>query len=268
MNMKKIFSKVKDFLKKKKDEASNRHDSLYIAKNNKQAKELGVDPKIVCLTDHNSHVAEQYRLLRTNIQSQFKDKPLKTILITSALRGEGKTTTSANVASLFARHYEGKRVLLVDCDLRRPAVHSLFGLEHTPGLSEMIRDGLDYKEVVKEKLKDRLYILPSGKYIENPGELFDSSTFLEVLRKLKDNFDLIIFDAPPIIPVSDAGILAPYSDATLMVVKARVTQSSDIIKARDLLIEFRAKLVGVVLVCVENYIPFYLQRYSYMYKYV
>ncbi len=266
--MKKWFEKFINFLHKKREEARYRYDSLYIARANDASEEVGIDPRVVCLSDPHSHVAEQYRLLRTNIQSRFTERPLRTLLITSALRGEGKTITSANLAALFARHHDGKRVLLVDCDIRRPAVHALFRIEHYPGLSEVIRGEIDFQKVIKEKIKNRLFILPAGKYLENPAELFESNKFLDVLRMLKDHFDLIILDAPPIIPVTDAGILSPFTDATLLVVKAMVTQTPDIIKARDLLIEAKGKLTGIVLVSVENYVPYYLQRYSYMYKYV
>lgn len=261
-------SRIKEFFHKKREEAAFRFDAPYIAKENEFCEEFRVDPRLVCIAEPTSHVAEQYRVLRTNIQAIFKDTSFKSLLITSSLRAEGKTVTSSNLAIVFSRHHEGRRVVLVDCDMRRPCVSTLFKVETSPGLSEILAQGLDFRKVLREKIKDRLWIIPAGRYIEGPAELLESEAFNIFFEELKREFDLVVLDSPPLISVTDAGILSSRVDGVLLVVRALVTQAPDIEKARNLLLEARGKLIGVVLVGVENFIPYYFQRYSYMYKYV
>lgn len=213
----------------------------------RQQRSKKADHRRKLITKHipKSSISEQYRTIRTNIQFSYLDGELKTLLVTSAGPGEGKSTTSANLAVVFAQ--QGKKVLLVDTDLRKPTVHYTFSLLNTTGLSSVITKNTTLAEAVEESGIDNLYVLSSGPIPPNPAEMLDSNAMDEFMAEAKENFDLIIFDSPPILAVTDAQILANKCDGSVLVISSEKTEREMAIKSKELLETAKGKLLGVVL---------------------
>ena len=182
----------------------------------------GVDGRVVCISDPKTFISEQFRSLagKLLISENLKDK--KSLLFTSCQPGEGKTTMSSNLAVCMGSNF-GLKTLLIDCDLRRPNVHNMFGIKKSPGLSDLLHREVSIDDVIVETPYKDVYILPCGSMIDDPVELFSSSVFEEVLFELKDRFDKVLMDAPPVLKVADVGVLGGKCDAVLFVVKAEVT---------------------------------------------
>ncbi|MBI5806219.1 polysaccharide biosynthesis tyrosine autokinase [candidate division TA06 bacterium] len=196
-----------------------------------------------------SHVSEAYRSLRTNIQFSRIDDPLKTVVITSAAPSEGKSTSAANLAITTA--LSGIRTLLVDADLRRPVVHSLFGLEREPGLSNLLAERLPLDKVVKPSGIENLSILTCGAIPPNPSELLGSQRMRDLIKLLSQQFDLVLFDSPPVITVTDTAVLSPQVDGLVLVVKSHATDKRALLRAKTILSNLKANILGVVLNKIE-----------------
>ena len=204
------------------------------------------EDSLITLTDPTSSVAEAFRTLRTNLEFSNLDNPVKTLVVTSAGPGEGKSTTLANLAITTAQ--TEKKVYLVDCDLRRPSLHRLFGIANDVGLTSMIRDeALRDAPPLQETQVPGLWLLPSGPLPPNPSELLGSKRMEEVIAKLKEQADIILFDAPPSTVVTDAAVLASKVDGVLLVFSAGRTKRDHAQKAKALMEKVNARLVGVVL---------------------
>jgi len=214
---------------------------------------------LVTLLDPRSQVAEAYRTLRTNIQFSSLEKPVKTLLLTSARPGEDKSVGIANLAVTFAQM--GSRVILVDADLRRPSQHTIFGVANDQGLTGTLlsagnaaqNNGLarSYFPVSELPLVQtqvpNLRLLTSGSLPANPAEVLNSALMGELIRRLGEEADYVLFDAPPLLAVTDAAILAARLDATLLVLKAGKTSREDAREAKDQLDRVHANLLGAVL---------------------
>ncbi len=225
-----------------------------------------IDPHIVAATDPQSPIAEQYRILKTNIQSLRLRAGSRVIVVTSALHGEGKSVTALNLALTLARQ-EQMRVVLVDADLRRGSVRQWLGLtKHQAGLSTVLLRGGELNGTLLRLQEPALAVLPSGPMPENPAELLESSSMKRLLATLKLQFDVIIVDAPPVLPVADPGILAAQADGVLLVVRAGKTQRKTVAQAQALLSQMKANVLGCVLTHVEYYLPGYY-RYQQQYRY-
>jgi capsular exopolysaccharide synthesis family protein len=199
---------------------------------------------LVTLTNPHSPASEAYRTLRTNLQFTSLDKPVHTILVTGVETGEGKSTTLANLAVVMAQG--GKRVLAVDCDLRRPTLHKMFGLPVEPGLTNAILDNAG--SVVAQKTSvDGLSVVTSGALPPNPSELLGSRRFEDILSGLAKDADIVLLDTPPIVAVSDAAVLAARVDGVLLVVNAGKTKRDLARRAKSLLVKVNAHILGVVL---------------------
>ena len=194
-----------------------------------------------------SPIAEAYRQLRTNIQFSSLDNPVRTLLVTSTGPEEGKTTTLANLAITMAQ--TGSRVTLVDCDLRKPSLHDLFGLPAAPGLTNVLLgvDAIPYQDCGIENLR----ILAAGPLPPNPSELLGSRRMSEVIVQLKSEADYVLFDTPPVVIVTDAAVLATRVDGVLLVVSAGKTRRELAQRAKGLLEKVNAPLLGVVLNSVK-----------------
>jgi len=236
--------------------------TTYIVKEERNAD--GVDGRAVVFSDPKSHVAEQYRILRTNLRALSPDRPFKSFAVTSALRGEGKTVTSCNLSLAFAMEPE-KKVLLIDSDLRKPGVHKMFNIPREPGLVEVLLHQADALDIIEQPAVGNLYIMPAGKMPPNPSELLNSNKLKELIVEFKQKFDYLFFDCPPIIPVTDAGVLGSQVDGTVLIVRAASTGALDVERAFSLLKDANATPVGAVLTNVVTYIPYYLYRYRYVY---
>jgi capsular exopolysaccharide synthesis family protein len=196
-----------------------------------------------------SHVSEAYRSLRTNIQFSRIDDPLKTVVISSAAPSEGKSTSAANLAITTA--LSGIRTLLVDADLRRPVIHSLFGLEREPGLSNLLAERLPLEKVVRPSGIENLFILTCGAIPPNPSELLGSQRMRDLLKLLSQQYDLVLFDSPPVITVTDTAVLSPQVDGLVLVVKSHATDKRALTRAKTILTNLKANILGVVLNKIE-----------------
>jgi len=201
--------------------------------------------KLITRANPKSFVSEQYRTVRTNINFSVPDKELQTLLFTSASPGEGKSTTASNLAFTFAS--EGKRVILIDADMRKPTVHYTFHLTNTIGLSNLLTRKAALQDVIKDSSTDNLHIITCGPIPPNPAELLGSKTMNQMIEDLKSVYDLIIFDAPPVLSVTDSQILSNKCEGTVLVVSAGETEKESASKAKDLLLSSKANIIGTVL---------------------
>jgi len=189
--------------------------------------------------------SEAFRLLRSSLKWTQRDGAAKTLAISSALPEEGKTTTSANLAVVYA--LEGKRVLLVDCDMRRPRLHKVFGVPQSPGLAQVLRAGLDPATVVRDTSFQGLSFLPSGRETDAIADFLGSDRMRGLLAAVSEHFDVIIIDTPPVLGVADAVALGPLVDGVLMVVGAGTTDRHAVEQALSQLASAGARVVGAVL---------------------
>ncbi len=201
--------------------------------------------KLITRSNPRSPVAEAYRQLRTNIQFSSLDRPIKTLLITSTHPEEGKSTILANLATTFAQ--TGSRTILVDCDLRRPTLHRVFGVRNGVGLTSVILDPTMREFPYQECGVPNLRLLCSGPLPPNPSELLGSRRMAEVIEQLKTEADYVLFDSPPVVVVTDAAVLASKVDGVMMVIYAGRTKRELAKKAKALLDKVNANIIGVVL---------------------
>ena len=193
-----------------------------------------------------SPAAEAYRALRTNVEFASVDAPLHSLLVTSAVPGEGKTLTAANLAVAFAQ--AGKRVLLVDADFRRPSVDRVFGLPNGRGFTTLFRyDVVTLTTVTQQVDQDNLHVLTTGPTPPNPSELLGSQRMRSMLAEMESLYDLVVVDSPPVRAVTDATILSSLVDGTVLVVDAVVSRHSTVRHSVEALRKANANLLGVVL---------------------
>ncbi len=215
---------------------------------------------LITISNPRSPISEAYRTLRTNLEFSSLDKPIRTMVVTSAAPEEGKSTTLANLAVTIAQ--AGKKVILVDCDLRRPSLQKIFNARAAAGFTDMMRDDAKMsKPPLQETGVPDLRLLTSGTLPPNPSELLASRRMGEVIAALQTQADMVLFDAPPVIAVTDAAVLASKVDAVLLVVSAGKTKREHAKKAKALLEKVNARLIGTVLNNVKGETSLY-QYYS------
>lgn len=192
-----------------------------------------------------SPVSEAYRTIRTNIQfSQIAGKRLKSIIITSSLPGEGKSTTISNLAVTIAQ--TGKNVVVVDCDMRNPTQHKILHLENK-GLSNCIATGDSIDSIIQGTTVPNLWLVASGPVPPNPSELLGSEKMMEFLENMNSRFDYVLVDAPPIIPVTDAAVLASKVDGVIMILASGAVAPAAAKEAKTRLEQAGAHIMGLVL---------------------
>jgi non-specific protein-tyrosine kinase len=207
---------------------------------------MSKQPNLITLIDPRSPAAEAYRTLRTNLYFSSLDQALETLLVTSAAPGDGKSTTLSNLAVTMAQGE--KRTILVDADLRRPALHKLFGVSNSQGLTTMaVQESALAKPPLAETGVDNLWLLPSGPLPPNPAEILGSRRMEEIIAALKTHADVVLFDAPPVIAVTDAAVLGTKVDGVLLVISAGKTRREHALRARETLERVKVRLVGAVL---------------------
>ncbi|MFY3792735.1 CpsD/CapB family tyrosine-protein kinase [Ureibacillus sp. MALMAid1270] len=200
---------------------------------------------LINLTESKSYISEQFRTIRANINFILKDKELKTIVITSSIPGEGKSTNAANIAVAFAQ--EGKKVLLIDADMRRPTIHYTFYLQNETGLSNVLTRTAQLQDTIQETPINGLNIITSGPIPPNPAELLASSYLEQLLDVVRSDYQIIIFDSPPILSASDAQILSNKCDGTVLVANINTLNKNDLKKTTHSLQSSKANLLGVIL---------------------
>lgn len=204
--------------------------------------------KLVAYTNPRSLVSEQYRTLRTNINFSSPDKDIRSILITSSMHAEGKSTTAANLAIVFSQ--EGKRVLIIDADMRKPAMHHTFSLKNDLGLSSVLIRQTPLNEALRSTQVINLDLLTCGPIPPNPAELLGSESMDHLMAQLNELYDIIIVDAPPILAVADSQILANICEGTVLVINSGETEKGNALKAKEVLVSSNSRLIGAV---VNNY---------------
>ncbi|UCF78156.1 MAG: CpsD/CapB family tyrosine-protein kinase, partial [Candidatus Eiseniibacteriota bacterium] len=200
---------------------------------------------LVTEMDSRSPVSESYRMLRTNILFSQVDEPLRTIVVTSPGPGEGKSTVVANLGTVMAQ--AGNRTIIVDSDLRRPTVSAVLGGSKGVGLSDVLSGKKALKEVVTPTMVERLFLLGTGTLPPNPSEMLGSRRMRELVTELAQEFEFVLFDSPPVLPISDAAALGARVDGTLLVVRCDVTAASGLSRALVVMKAVHAKVIGVVL---------------------
>lgn len=203
-----------------------------------------LNPLLVAGLSPKSLAAEQYRQLRTRLSHSEGATALRTILITSPQKGEGKSITAANLALTMAQELQ-RRVVLVEADLRKPSLQQLFGLPSGPGLADFLAGACELRDAMKFLPDHNLTVIPAGAMPTNPAELLGSTAMRRLLDQLRSRFDRVILDTPPVLPLADVAVLAPIVDGTLLVVRAGVTPKPAIenaLRAFD-----SSRLLGIVL---------------------
>jgi non-specific protein-tyrosine kinase len=207
---------------------------------------MAKQPDLITLTDPRSPATEAYRTLRTNLTFTALDKPIETLVVTSAAPDEDKAKILANLAVTMAQ--SERRTVLVEADLRRPGLHEIFGIANDRGLTTMIVEeaALDDPPLVETGV-DNLWLLPSGPLPPNPADLLGSRKMEQAIAALKSRADVILFNASPVVAVTDAAVLGTKVDGVLLVVSAGRTRRDHAQRAKDLLERVHVRIVGTVL---------------------
>lgn len=203
--------------------------------------------ELIVANNPKSGVAEAIKTIRTNLLFSSIDEPVKSILMTSSMSGEGKSFVSANLAVAFAQ--AGVKVLIVDCDLRRGRQHKIFNIDNEQGLSNLLLDDVDknYKKYIKKTRYENIYVLPMGIVPPNPSELLASAKNKQLVKLLKQKFDLVIYDGVPVGGLTDSIIMADLVDKIVIVSAYKVTPVEFLANTNKALEKFKDKIAGVIL---------------------
>lgn len=201
--------------------------------------------KLILTEQPKSPIAEAYRSLRTNLQYAKVDGELKSILYTSTGPGEGKSTTIANTAIALAQ--SGRRVILVDCDLRKPVLHKIFRLSRNSGVTNILAEDSHPAEYIQDTDIENLQILSSGPIPPNPSELLGSKRMKKLLSYVREQADMVLIDSPPAVAVTDASVLASQVDGITLVVDAGTVRPEIAQRAKELLTHANGRILGVIL---------------------
>lgn len=192
-----------------------------------------------------SQISEQYRTIRTNIHFSSLDKKYRSLVITSPGHKEGKSTTATNLAISLAQ--QGEKVLVVDADLRNPALHTIFNVDNTTGLTNVLTKEKTFSETIKQTEIEKLDILTSGTITSNPVELLSSPALDQMMGIAQKDYTVILIDSSPLLELTDARVLANKCDGTILVVGKGKTKLEEIVEAKRILDFARANCVGVIL---------------------
>ena len=211
--------------------------------------------------DQESPIATEMRRLYSNIRNIDGRSPKRSFLVTSANRGEGKSTVASHLALTVAR-FRGKKSLIVDADLRRPKLHDIFDVPKEPGLYECLNGEIDPLDAVKDTPIENLKVIPAGRRVKSPAHLFEGDVMKEFFEKIKFYYDIVIVDSAPIIPVSDPMLISSVIDGVILVLLAGRTPRNVSLRARNILLDANANLLGVVVNNMSEVLPYY---YDYRY---
>ncbi|MCA9405794.1 MAG: CpsD/CapB family tyrosine-protein kinase [Candidatus Omnitrophica bacterium] len=258
--------KITNALKKAAEERVQRIDKISKIKEMdklvvQKMGESNVSPNVITYFDPKALITEQYKILRTNFLSLNKNKPPKTVAITSSLHSEGKTVTSLNLAVVLAQSVNKPKVLLIDGDMRRGKMGKYLGVDRTAGLAEVLTGQCSIKDALFQVDIENLTLMSSGEFPENPAELLASDEMKKLLNRVAADFDFVLIDTPPIISVTDSGTVGAMVDGVVMVVQAGRTQRGIVRRAEELLHQAHCNVVGHVLTNIEYHLPEYIYRY-------
>jgi len=218
--------------------------------------------KIVSFSDPRSPYAEAFRTLRTNLSFSGVDKPYRTILITSTFPAEGKSSTCANLGVVMAQ--AGQRVVILDCDLRKPTQHKIFNLTSTIGVTNIVVSDMKLDQVAQPTEIENLHVVTSGPIPPNPSELVGSKKMAALISTAGEAYDIVLVDSPPVVTVTDASLLSTMVDGVLLLVKTASTKIEMVQESKALLERVNAKIIGVILNQVDaNGSNYYYQYYYY-----
>jgi capsular exopolysaccharide synthesis family protein len=215
--------------------------------------------------DQESPIATEMRRLYSNIRHIDGRSPKRSFLITSADRGEGKSTVASHLALTVAR-FRGKKSLVVDADLRKPKLHQIFDVPKEPGLFECLNGEIDPLDAVKDTPIENLKVIPAGRRVKSPAHLFEGDIMTEIFEKIKFYYDIVIVDSAPIVPVSDPMLISSVVDGVILVLLAGRTPRSVAMRAKNILLDANANLLGVVVNNMSEVLPYYYdyKYYGYM----
>ena len=222
--------------------------------------------QILNFAGDDSVITESYRSLRTNLSFVSPDRPLHTVVVTSAGPGEGKSLTTANLAMAYAQM--GKKTLLVDTDLRRPVLHHFFDMKREPGFSDLFIDNPDYANTIRPSGRDNLHVVTAGIFTPNPAELIGSHKMIQHIDYFKKNYDMVFFDTPPIVAVTDATLLGKKVDGVLVIIKSGHSDREFVFRALTMLQNVGVKVWGAILNDIDlthRYSAYGYYKYYYHY---
>lgn len=234
-------------------------------------KHISHERKMFFKGDQDSHLAESLRVLRTNIHF-MEEKENRVVVFTSTIPREGKSTIASNYAMSVA--ISGEKVLLVDCDIRRPRAHSSFGIEITHGMGSVLLGDKKAEDVILKDIEANLDILPSKHLSQNVTELFLGNKMKDLLKELRGKYDLIVLDTPPLVVATDAVILSEYSDGVVYICGYDMVSKKELLQSKDMLDRAGANIYGIVVNKIDkkgysygNY-GYYNNNYSYYEEYI
>ena len=233
------------------------HDQLIV----KKVGESLVDPSVVTYFDPKALISEQYKILRTNILSLNKGNPPRTMVITSSIHSEGKSVTTLNLAVSLAQAVHKPKVLVIDADMRKGKITKYLGVKHEIGLSEFLQGKAQLNDCLFNIDVENMTFMAPGKVPDHPSELLQSEAMKDLIAQMRKRFDFVLIDTPPIISVTDSGIVGSIVDGVLMVVQAGRTQRGIIKRAEELLYQSHCKVLGHVMSNIEYHLPEYIYRY-------
>ncbi len=227
----------------------------------RKMKESDMDARLVPYFDNKSIVSEQYKSLVTNLLSLNKGKPPHVIAITSSIPSEGKSVTALNLGITMSQAIHKPKVLLIDADMRKGKMVKYLGVENYAGLSEYLTGQVTLDEIIFKIDIENLSFISSGQVASQPADILASARMNDLLRELRPQFEYILIDTPPVIPVTDAVIIGAQADGVILVIRAGETQRGIVRRSGELLNQAHAKIIGHVLTGIEYFVPDYIYRY-------
>lgn len=200
---------------------------------------------LITVTNPKSPISEAYRTLRTNITFSSVDEEIKVIMVTSSGAGEGKSTTVANIAATYAQN--DQKVVLLELDLRKPTVHKTFNLSNRIGITNVLTKQVELESTIQETSVPNLHVITSGPTPPNPSELVGSKSLYNIIQQLKELFDFVIIDTPPVLAITDSQLIASHCDGVILVADSGKVKRSALLHAKERLQVVNAKILGVVI---------------------